>query len=220
MKIVVVDYGRGNIRSITRALAHVGAEAVVTADPADVAGAERVLLPGVGAFGDCMDGLKSRGLVDPIRHFCRSGKPFLGICVGMQLLMDEGHEFGRHEGLGIVKGKTVKLPEMMGETRVKVPHIGWSRLEPGAPCPKGLSGAEGPGWADGPLAGLPEGGQVYFVHSYAAEPAEPADRLATTPFAGTRFCSALRKNNVLGFQFHPEKSGPAGLDILRRWALQ
>lgn len=205
VKIVVVDYGRGNLRSITRALARVGAEPVVTSDPAGVAGAERVLLPGVGAFGDCMEGLKSRGLVEPLRHYCRSGRPFLGICVGMQLLMEEGHEFGRHEGLGVVKGKTLKLPETMGGTRVKVPHIGWNRLEPGA------------AWKGGPLAGLPEGGQVYFVHSYAAEPAEPADRLAMTPFAGTRFCSALRKNNVLGFQFHPEKSGPAGLEILKRW---
>lgn len=206
MRIVVVDYGRGNLRSITRALSYVGAEAVVTADPADVAGAERVLLPGVGAFGDCMAGLESRGLVEPLRGFCRSGRPFLGICVGMQLLMDEGHEFGRHEGLGIVKGKTVKLPETMGETRVKVPHIGWSRLEPSAP------------WDDGPLAGLPDGGHVYFAHSYAAEPAEASHRLAMTPFAGGRFCSALRKGNVLGFQFHPEKSGPAGLDVLKRWA--
>ncbi|MBI5202725.1 MAG: imidazole glycerol phosphate synthase subunit HisH [Elusimicrobia bacterium] len=207
MKIVVVDYGRGNLRSITRALAQVGADAVVTSDPADVAGAGKVLLPGVGAFADCMDGLKSRGLVEPIRHFCRSGKPFLGICVGMQLLMDEGHEFGRHEGLGLVKGITSKLPETMGDLRVKVPHIGWSQLEPGAP------------WKGSPLEGHPAGGQVYFVHSYAAAPADPAVRLATTPFAGASFCSALRKDNVLGFQFHPEKSGPAGLDILRRWAL-
>ncbi|MBI4345280.1 MAG: imidazole glycerol phosphate synthase subunit HisH [Elusimicrobia bacterium] len=203
--VVVVDYGRGNLRSITRALAHVGAEAVVSSDPADVAGAERVLLPGVGAFGDGMEGLRARGLVEPLRHFTRTGRPFLGICLGMQLLMQEGHEFGRHDGLGVVPGKTVRLPDRQGGARVKIPHIGWSVLEPGAE------------WTATALAGLEPGGQVYFVHSFVAEPADPEDRLALTPFAGERFCSALRRDNVLGFQFHPEKSGPAGLAILSRW---
>lgn len=205
MKVVVVDYGRGNLRSITRALAHVGAEASVTSDPADVAGAERVLLPGVGAFGDGMEGLRARGLIDPLRHFCRTGRPFLGICLGMQLLMQEGHEFGLHEGLGVVGGKTVRLPDVHGGARVKIPHIGWNRLDPGSD------------WKATALEGLAPDGQVYFLHSYAAEPSEAGNRLATTPFAGGRFCSALRRGNVLGFQFHPEKSGPAGLAILARW---
>ena len=199
----VVDYGLGNLYGLTRALERVGAGSVtVTSDPAAVRGAERLIIPGVGAFGDGMAGLRERGLLDAVRDVARSGRPVLGICLGMQLLLDEGNEFGRHEGLAVVPGKTVAFPRPEGE-RLKVPHVGWNALRPG------------PGGWDGTIfTGLPDGAQVYFVHSYVAELADPANALAATEYGGRTFCSAVRKGRVFGCQFHPEKSGPVGLKIL------
>ena len=204
-RITVVDYGRGNLFSLARALEHLGAAANITADPAAIAAAERLILPGVGAFGDGMENLRARGLVEPVQRYGASGRPLLGICLGMQLLLDESDEFGSHRGLGLVPGRVTRFADSP-ERKWKVPHVGWSRLSPGA-------GA----WDGSALAPLPDGERMYFVHSYFAVPAKPEHRLAVTPYAGIEFCSALKAGPIQGFQFHPEKSGENGLCLLKEW---
>ena len=200
----MIDYGIGNLHSVIKALRHEGAEVTVSGDPKDVAAAERVVLPGVGAFADGMKGLAARGLVEPLRDYAASGRPLLGICLGMQLLMGESDEFGRHEGLGIVPGRVV---EIRREAGFKVPQIGWNRIFP----PNGV------GWGGTLLDALDPGAMVYFVHSYTAVPEREDDRLADSIYAGQRISAAVHRGNVWGCQFHPEKSGSAGLTIVRRF---
>ena len=155
--VVVVDYGLGNLHSVVKALRHEGADVRVSEDPAEIQHAERLVLPGVGAFADGMEKLRHRGLVDPLREFVATGRPFLGICLGMQLLFDESTEFGRHEGLGVIAGKVELIPRAPGR---KVTHIGWNRIAPA-----------GRGWAGTPLESHEPGTMMYFVHSYTAVPA-------------------------------------------------
>lgn len=202
--IAIIDYGMGNLRSVQKAFEKVGFEARVTADPADLRDAERLVLPGVGAFKDCMDNLRAGGFIEPIRRHVESGKPFLGICLGLQLLFSESEEFGRHSGLGIIPGKVVRFPADMhvaGE-ELKVPHMGWNqiRLQPEVPLFRGVA----------------EGSAVYFVHSYYVIPDDPTVIAAVTDY-GIEFCSAIRRENVMAVQFHPEKSQQIGLRILRNF---
>lgn len=205
LPLAVIDYGLGNLFSLTRALRRVGAPVAVTSDPQELLAAERAILPGVGAFGDGMRGLHERGLISPLRRYAESGRPLLGICLGLQLFMEEGTEFGRHEGLGLIPGRAVAL-----KTReaAKIPHIGWNALAPAA----------GASWNGTPLEGAAPSSQFYFVHSFVAEPADVAHRLAEAAYGGTSFCAAARRANVCGVQFHPERSGPAGLRLLARFA--
>jgi imidazole glycerol-phosphate synthase subunit HisH len=203
-RVTVIDYGIGNLHSVVKALRHEGAEVTVTADPRDVPNAERLILPGVGAFPDGMRGLRERGLVEPLRAYAASGRPMLGICLGMQLMMGESEEFGRHEGLGIVPGRVV---EIRREAGFKVPQIGWNRIF--AP--------NGHGWAGTPLSAVEEGAMVYFVHSFTAVPDREEDRLADSLYANQRISAAVRRGRVWGCQFHPEKSGTVGLGILRQF---
>ena len=203
-RATVIDYGIGNLHSVLKALRHEGAEVTLSADARDVAVAERLVLPGVGAFADGMKGLAERGLVEPLRAYAESGRPLLGICLGMQLLMGESDEFGRHEGLGIVPGRVV---EIRREAGFKVPQIGWNRIYP----------PDGAGWGGTLLGALEPGAMVYFVHSYTAVPERENDRLADSVYAGQRISAAVRRGNVWGCQFHPEKSGSAGLTIVRRF---
>lgn len=205
LPLAVVDYGLGNIFSLTRALRRVGADAAVTSDPDEVLSAERLILPGVGAFGDGMLGLHERGLIGALRRYAESGRPLLGICLGLQLFMDEGSEFGRHEGLGLIPGKAAALKPAAA---AKIPHVGWNAARPSA----------GAAWSGTPFSDAAPDSQFYFVHSFVAEPANPADRLAETSYGGTTFCASARRGGVLGVQFHPEKSGPAGLRLLARFA--
>lgn len=208
-KVLIIDYGRGNLFSICRALAHVGAQAVVSSDPAEVRKADRIVLPGVGAFGDGMDGLRARGLIEPIKEIAASGRPLLGICLGMQLLLSESSEFGTHEGLGIIPGKVIRFSEQEKGSRIKVPHVGWSPL---------LSPKGGGSWDGTLLRGQTPGGFFYFVHSYYAAPADPEHCLAETPMGKTEFCSVVAAHgNIVGCQFHPEKSGEGGLALIKNW---
>jgi glutamine amidotransferase len=202
MKVVVVDYGLGNMHSVIKALKHEGADVLVTERPEDVRSAERLVVPGVGAFADGMEGLRRRGLVEPLKEFIATGRPFLGICVGMQVLLSESEEFGRHEGLGVIEGKVQQIPTAPGR---KVPHIGWNRI------------TTVNAWAGSPLEVLEPGTMLYFVHSYTCVPAREADRLADVDYLGHRLSAAIRKDNVVGVQFHPEKSGAAGLVVLARY---
>jgi glutamine amidotransferase len=202
--VTVVDYGIGNLHSVVKALAHEGGEVDVTSDPMRVRSADRLVLPGVAAFADGMKGLEERHLVEVLREYFSSGRPFLGICLGMQLLLAESEEFGTHLGLGFIEGKVVQLPRQSG---VKVPHVGWNALQ--AP-------AEGR-WAGSILEDTPEQTAAYFVHSFAAVPAQEQDWLASTYNGNFCIAAAVRRHNVTGCQFHPEKSGAVGLRMIARF---
>jgi glutamine amidotransferase len=199
--ITIVDYGMGNLRSVQKALQKVGSDAVITSDPDTVRSADRLILPGVGAFGDAMEQLRARGLVEPVAGFIASGKPFLGICLGMQLLFEWGEEDGGHAGLGVLRGKVLRFQPT--DPALKVPHMGWNALQ----------------WTrdDPVLAGLKPGCCVYFVHGYHVAPADPSIVAATTDYGGP-FCSCVRRGNVFATQFHPEKSQKVGLKLLANFA--
>jgi glutamine amidotransferase len=200
--IAVIDYEMGNLRSVAKALEYVGASAVVTRDPDVIASATAAVLPGVGAFGTCMDNLRRHGLIDPVQEFIASGRPFLGICLGMQLLFEESEEFGPVRGLGVLKGRVARFAADPAGQR-KVPHMGWNTLAIRRRAPH--------------LAGLADGTQVYFVHSYYPVPADEGV-VATTTEYGDAFVSAVWHENVFACQFHPEKSQTAGLRILANFA--
>lgn len=205
----VVDYGVGNLYSIARSIERAGGEARLTADPEEVATAERLLLPGVGAFGACVEALNRSGMNEPVKAFVATGRPFIGICVGMQLLFDYSLEFGRHEGLGLIAGHVAAIPAEDEAGPRKVPHIGWSPLL----MPGGRNG-----W-DGTLleGATPSEASAYFVHSYNCQPADPSRRLADADYLGFTICAAVEQDNITAFQCHPEKSGPVGLRVLERF---
>ena len=206
-KVGIVDYGLGNLFSIERALQHIGADCLISDNPEELLECERVVLPGVGAFADAMKGLKG-GLADALKKVIDRGIPLLGICLGMQLMMTESEEFGRHRGLGLIRGKAVRLQETLStKARVKIPHIGWNSLN-----------SKGKGaWARTILEGLEEGTFVYFVHSYIVVPDDRACVLATTEYGKDKFCSVVSSGSIIGCQFHPERSGEVGLNILRNF---
>ena len=208
--LAIVDYGMGNLFSVLHAFAAVGQKAEITSDPARLAAAEGLVIPGVGAFGIAMQVLERTGMADTVRERVAQGAPLVGICLGMQLMMSSSTEFGSHAGLGIIEGDTVALkasPEISPGARI--PHVGWSSVQPAR---------QHDGWADTPLNGLAAGGEMYFVHSYYVRPADPGVVLAVSNYRGVTFCSSLVKGNVFGCQFHPERSGVEGLEIYRRIA--
>lgn len=196
--IALIDYGAGNVRSVHKALTAVDADVQVTHDASVVLAAEKVVLPGVGAFGDCMASLARLDLITPILEVVARGTPFLGICVGMQVLFDEGTEMGRHAGLGLLPGSVVRFDSAPA---LKVPHTGWNQVEPAQASPL--------------LNGLPDGAWTYFNHSYYCQ-AQPEHTLAVTDYGGPFPC-VVGRANVYGIQFHPEKSQHIGLHILRNF---
>ncbi|HVN86843.1 MAG TPA: imidazole glycerol phosphate synthase subunit HisH [Candidatus Binatia bacterium] len=198
--IAIIDYGMGNLRSVQKALEKVGAAAEVTRDAARIETAPAVVLPGVGAFGACMDNLRTYGLVDPIKTVIARGTPFLGICLGMQLLFEESEEFGPVRGLGIFPGRVVRFRIA---SDLKVPHMGWNQIRKTQNVPH--------------LDGIADGAFVYFVHSYYVQPADPALTATTTEY-GIQFASAIARDNVFASQYHPEKSQAIGQGILRNFA--
>ncbi|MDX1531402.1 MAG: imidazole glycerol phosphate synthase subunit HisH [Rhodothermales bacterium] len=202
--LLLVDYGIGNLRSLEKAFQAVGAAPVRSGDPADVPRADRVVLPGVGAFGACAAELKRRGLWEPVKAAAGSGVPLLGVCVGMQLLFEAGEEHGEHGGLGLLPGRVVRFPHTDGAGEpLTVPHMGWNTVRFTRPHPL--------------RAGLDDGAHFYFVHSYHAEPARASDVLGAADY-GEAFPAVVQRGNVMGVQFHPEKSQAAGLKLLRNFA--
>jgi len=195
--IAIIDYGMGNLRSVQKGFEKVGVEAVIVKEPALVARAEGVVLPGVGAFADAMRNLGAAGLDEAVRRSVLDGKPFLGICLGQQLLFEASEEWGITRGLSIFPGRVRRLPD-----GVKVPHMGWNQVEIRRFCPL--------------LEGIPEGSSFYFVHSYFVDPAEPDLVVGLTGY-GEHFASIVARNNVYGIQFHPEKSSSLGLRILENF---
>ena len=208
-EVTVIDYGMGNLLSVKRALEHVGAIVEVSADPERITLAERVVLPGVGAFPDAMTELTNRGLVSVIRNIASSGTPLLGICLGMQVFFEMGFEFGKTDGLGLLPGRVVAIPAMAENGQpIKVPHVGWNSLH----------SSSGWAWTDTILTDvLPSESAVYFVHSFMAIPSQPKYQIADCNYRGIPIAALVRKENVVGCQFHPEKSGEVGLSILRRF---
>lgn len=201
--IAVIDYEMGNLRSVQKAFEAVGHRAVITRDPEVIDGASHVVLPGVGAFGDCMANLDRFGLIEPIHATIRSGKPFLGICLGLQLLFAESEEFGTHQGLNVIPGKVKKFPAgaANGSTR-KIPHMGWNTIDIQQTTPV--------------LSGIAPGSYVYFVHSYYVEPTDTGMTCTMTEY-GIQFVSSVCYRNIFACQFHPEKSQQVGLAILRNF---
>ena len=198
--IAVVDYGMGNLRSVAKALERVGADVEVTSDPERIEGADGVVLPGVGAFGKCMENLCAAGLEEPVRAVAKSGKPFFGVCVGMQILFEESEEFGPVAGLGILPGRVKRF--VPRDVTQKVPHMGWNTLAMKHRVPQ--------------LRGIADGSYVYFVHSYYVDTDDPTLVATTTPY-GVSFASSVARGNVFATQFHPEKSQAVGLKLLENF---
>ncbi|MGE5809469.1 MAG: imidazole glycerol phosphate synthase subunit HisH [Nitrospirota bacterium] len=209
--IAIIDYGMGNLRSVQKGFERMGHEAVVTRDAKTILNASKVVLPGVGAFPDCMRNLREYGLIDAVYKSIDSGKPFLGICLGLQLLFTESEEFGISRGLDIIKGRGVRFKGPAFDNQqstidnLKVPHMGWNSVSIKRRPPA--------------LQDVPEGSHVYFVHSFHVVP-EDADVIATTTDYGFEFVSSIWKDNIFASQFHPEKSQTVGLSILKRFGEQ
>ena len=208
-EIVVIDYGMGNIKSVQRGFEHVGASVTISADPELIVNAARLVLPGVGSFEDGMSGLMQRGLDQAVCEFVKKGNPLLGICLGMQMLLQSSEEYGVHQGLGLIGGDVRPIPQN-DETgfKRKIPHIGWCALK----YPSFLSGKE-----LGCLQDIEEGEFFYFVHSFMVMPSEKLHRIAHCVYEGIQIAAVIRRDNITGLQFHPEKSGVAGLKILGRF---
>lgn len=211
-EVAIIDYRMGNLYSVSRACDRAGLNPVITSDKSVIFNTKAIILPGVGAFGDAIDNLREMDLITPIKEFVDSGKPVFGICLGMQLLMDESFEFGHHEGLGLIPGKVVRVESPMADSGcLKVPQVGWNRLF------RVKSGREDI-WADSLLNSLPDGFFMYFVHSFYVKPNDSNIELAITQYGDIKFCSALKYRNIFACQGHPERSGPYGLEIYRNLA--
>lgn len=204
-KITVVDYGVGNLRSLVRAFEHFGTNVSISEDVKTITESAGIVLPGDGAFGAGMEGLAARGLTEAVKQFARAGKPILGICLGAQILLSEGSEFGKFKGLSIIGGRVIKFPELADSE--KIPQIGWNSIYP----PKGKR------WQKTILEGVNDNSSVYFIHSYIIEPESKKDILALSTYGGHEFCSVVYKDNIFGCQFHPEKSGNVGLTIIKNF---
>ena len=205
-KVTIVDYGMGNLYSVQRAFEYLGADTQLSDRPQDVLEARFLVLPGVGAFGDGMRELSRRHLVEPLRERASAGRKILGICLGMQLFFEASEEFGEHEGLGLLSGRVVAIPRCGADGKPRrIPHVGWTDLQ----APFGRTG-----WSGTPFERLAVPSAMYFVHSYTAVPSDAGDRLADCDYGGTRLSAAVQRKSVIGFQFHPEKSGSAGLAVL------
>lgn len=196
--LAIIDYGVGNLFSLQCSLKKIGVEAVVTKDADVIKKADRIILPGVGAFGDAAEKLRATGLVDVIKEQAQSGKPFLGICLGMQLLFDKGYEYGEHDGLGFIKGNVIPLEGKI-PAELNIPHMGWNALSLDKNCPL--------------FKYIEDGDCVYFVHSYFATDCD--ESVVATAEYGIPVTAAVGKGNIFGCQFHPEKSGETGLKILK-----
>ncbi|MBY3253165.1 imidazole glycerol phosphate synthase subunit HisH [Rhizobium laguerreae] len=209
--VVVVDYGIGNVFSVCNALKQIGAEPQLTRDIPTILQAERVILPGVGAFGRAMDALRGFGLDEALGSYVATGRPFLGICIGMQVLMDSSLEFGAHAGLGFIPGTVERIPSVDKDGNpLRVPHISWSKVKPAA-------GVLPEQWQPTPLSGDEDYQEFYFVHSYHSRPNDASNLLAIVDHGGNDVTAAITKDNIVGVQFHPERSGLAGLSLLGKF---
>jgi len=233
-RVAIVDYGMGNLFSVKQACQQVGLDVFISTDRGDIKGADAVILPGVGAFGDAMESLRQMNLVDTLQEIGGSDKPLIGICLGMQLFMSESDEFGRHEGLGLIPGLVVplkpsnyNLPNLREHSHrtSKIPQVGWNRIyrsdaltdSSGSYASKQSNRIKNP-WSDTFLTGVREGEYMYFVHSFCVEPDDPSVILTKTRHGSVEFCSTLSYKNIFACQFHPERSASQGMRIYRNIA--
>lgn len=207
--VIVIDYGMGNVLSVLRSFTFWHAQALLSCDAKAIENADYLVFPGVGAFAHGMAEIKQRGIVQAIVSFCQKGNPFLGICLGMQMMFSVSEEFGVHAGLDLIPGRVCAIPKTGKDNQAhKIPHIGWNQLT----LPKHLNA-----WENGLLAGIPEKTPVYFVHSFTAEPEHDKHRLADCDYNGRLIAAAVCRENMYGTQFHPEKSGPLGLKMIQNF---
>lgn len=208
--IAIIDYQISNIFSVKHAFDSLGVESIVTSDPEIIISADAAILPGVGAFGDCMINLKKFDLVDAIGQFIKSGKPFMGVCLGLQLLFSKSSEFGEHKGLDVIRGEVKRFPHKNhAGQEVKVPQISWNQIYPTKNTKAN--------WQNSPLRSLKNYQYMYFVHSYFVQPEDKDVICSYTNYSGFEYCSSIIKDNIFAVQFHPEKSGPKGIEIYRNW---
>lgn len=205
LKIVVIDYSIGNVRSILNAFEKSGVKPIISRDKEEILSADGVVLPGVGAFSHGMENLHKYSLVEILKEYVKTKKPLLGVCLGMQMLLDESEEFGITKGIGLISGKVVKLPTEDSKYD-KLPHVSWNEIKP-----KHVD------WKNTILNNINSKSDVYFVHSYVAVPSNENEILSTTVYSNYEFCSSVKKDNIYGCQFHPEKSAQEGLNIIRNF---
>jgi glutamine amidotransferase len=204
-EVAIVDYGLGNLFSVKHACEFVGIDATITRETAEIETADGVILPGVGAFNRAMDSLRDLGLIDVLKAAPESGQPLIGICLGAQLLLNESYEFGRHDGLGLVPGSVRRLDDVVDIGSESIPHISWERVNHESHPNRSPHSVN-------PFTGIKDGEYMYFVHSFCID-TDDKNVAATTQYGGGTFCSTVVSDNVVGFQFHPERSGPKGLQI-------
>lgn len=204
MKVAIIDYQLSNLFSVKHALEYLNVDCQITSDPKILSSADAAILPGVGAFGDAMNNLKKFNLLDSIHNFIKQGKPFMGVCLGMQLIFSESEEFGFHQGLCIIKGKVIKFKSQ--KKKIKVPQIGWNQIL-----------KKEKNWLNSPLKNIKNGEFMYFVHSYYVVPQDQNVVLSGTIYEDVSYCSSLLRDNIFATQFHPEKSGPEGIKIYKDW---
>ncbi|RHX78276.1 imidazole glycerol phosphate synthase subunit HisH [Leptospira yasudae] len=208
-KVLIIDYGVGNLLSVKRGFEYCGADVEISSDPESIFKAPHVVLPGVGAFANAMEALKDRALIEVIQTIAKRGTPLMAICLGMQMLMDESEEFGLTAGLGLISGRVVPIPALTKEGAIhKIPHIGWNELRPPS---------SDTNWNDTVLENTNVGDSVYFVHSFMANPVNPSHRIADCIYGGHSIAAVIGHDNIFGCQFHPEKSGDIGLNLLKRF---
>lgn len=221
IKVAIIDYSLGNLFSIKNACEHTGMQGSITSSRQDLLDADAIILPGVGAFKDAMDSLNKLDLTGALHEAAASMKPIIGICLGMQLLMTESYEFGKHKGLGLVEGSVVRFNNSAEKSRkLKVPHVGWNRIfrKISAQTSAISNHSDNDSWSDSPLDGLNNGEFMYFVHSFYADVRDQSSVLSLTLYGNIEFCSSLKYRNIFAFQFHPERSGSQGLQVYRNIA--
>ena len=201
-KIIIVDYGLGNLFSINEACKYLGYSTVISSDPKKILGASNLILPGIGSFEVAMKQLNKLELIETITDYVKSGKPIMGVCLGMQLLFEKSTEFGLHKGLGFIKGQVIRFPDVINNNNIRIPHTGWNKI-----YKKEID------WNNTPLENTNNESFMYFIHSFYAQPYLKENILTYTTYSGFEFCSSVKKDNIIGFQFHPEKSGKDGLLI-------
>lgn len=208
MKIVIVDYQLGNLFSVQQACLYLGYDAFISSDAKSIIDADAIILPGVGAFADAMSNMQKLDLIIPVKEFITSKKPFMGICLGLQLLFSESEEFGLHKGLDVIEGVVKKFPKINTDGELlKVPQISWNTILPGNKID----------WTNSPLSCCSPGDYMYFVHSFYTQPDSDKFVLSSTEYGGYNYCSAILQDNVFACQFHPEKSGLHGIKIYQNW---
>jgi glutamine amidotransferase len=207
-KVVIIDYGHGNLYSINQVCIHLGYKPIISSDEKEILSADSLILPGVGAFKVAMDELANKDLIEPIKEFVKKGNNMMGVCLGMQLLFESSEEFGINKGLGLINGNVKKFPSSLNGKKIRIPQIGWNKIFKDKSINK---------WENTPLKEISEEDYMYFIHSYYANPSDAKDILSFSNYQDIKYCTSVQKENIFGFQFHPEKSAEKGITIYKNF---